>query len=121
MTEKKEGSHYGSLLAYLVIGLLRNFLDIHFSPSEIVKLTIAPTHANRAVFTRSSEWIFATIVSKVPPAVPAAVPPWLLSAAIDPYFEVSYFMGSLTPPPLPPPPPQDADCILPSLSPFTAT
>jgi hypothetical protein len=42
--------------------------------SDIIKLTTAPTHANNAVFTISSEWIFAKMVRRVPPAVPAAVP-----------------------------------------------
>jgi hypothetical protein len=58
------------------------FLDIHFMKSDIIKLTTAPTHANNAVFTISSEWIFAKMVRRVPPAVPAAVPEWLLWTAI---------------------------------------
>ena len=71
---EKRGLPDGSLLFYLVTDLLLNFFDSHFSPIDIVKLTSAPILANRAVFTRSSEWIFAKTVSKVPPAVPATVP-----------------------------------------------
>ncbi len=62
-----------------------NFLAIHFKASEIIKLTIAPAHANTLVFTISSSygWRLTKTVNKVPLVVQANVPLWLLYTEID--------------------------------------